>query len=207
MEKSRFRLLAIVLILPIFLGAGCAWQSDFEKLQKEVSSQRNYIEKVSRESALSSKQSLDMATAALKNAEQVANAAEKAGNAAEAANITLARMLEKPKVYTLHFGFNKSQINYAMRRSLDELLSDWKGKAAGIRIVGHADLVGSNKFNLALSRKRANKIKAALVRGGVSPSIIQAFGVCEKDLAVQTKRGKRLRENRRVVLTILPKKS
>ncbi len=72
--------------------------------------------------------------------------------------------------------------------------------------MGHADLVGSNKFNLALSRKRANKVKAALVQRGVSPSVIQAFGVGEKDLAVQTKRGKRLRFNRRVVLTILPKK-
>ncbi len=206
MEKSRFRLLAIVLILPIFLGAGCAWQSDLEKLQKEVSIQRNDIDKVTIEAALGSKRSLDMATAALKNSEQVANAAQKAGNAAEAANITLARMLEKPKVYTLHFGFNKSQINYAMRRSLNEILSDWKGKAAGFRVVGHADLVGSNKFNLALSRKRANKVKAALVQRGVSSSIIQAFGVGEKELAVQTKRGKRLRFNRRVVLTILPKK-
>ncbi len=206
MEKSRFRLLAIVLILPIFLGAGCAWQSDFEKLQKEVRSQRNDIDKVTIEAALGSKRSLDMATVALQKTERVADAAQKAGNAAEAANITLARMLEKPKVYTLNFGFNKSQINYAMRRNLDQIINDWKGKAAGIRVVGHADLVGSKKFNLALSRKRANKVKAALVQRGISPSVIQAFGVGEKELAVQTKRGKRLRFNRRVVLTILPKK-
>ena len=207
MKKSPFRLLAFVLILPIFLSAGCAWQWDLDALQKEVNSQRNYIDKVSNESALSSKQSLDMATAALKNAEQVANAAEKAGNAAETANLTLARMLEKPKVYTLNFGFNKSQINYAMRRSLDQIINDWKGKATAIRVVGHADLVGSGKFNLALSRKRAAKVKAALVQGGVSPSIIEALGVGQKELAVQTKRGKRLLFNRRVVLTILPKKS
>ncbi len=197
--------MAFVLILPIFLSAGCAWQWDLDALQKEVNNQRNDIDKVSRESALSSKQSLDMATAALKNAEQVANAAEKAGNAAETANLTLARMLEKPKVYTLNFGFNKSQINYAMRRNLDQIINDWKGKAAAIQVVGHADLVGSHKFNLALSQKRAARVKAALVRGGVSPSIIKALGVGQKELAVLTKRGKRLRFNRRVVLTILPK--
>ena len=147
------------------------------------------------------------ATAALNNAERAANAAQKAGSAAEAANIRLARMLEKPKVYTLNFGFNKSQINYAMRRSLDQIISDWKGKAAAIQVVGHADFVGSKNFNLALSWKRADKVKAALVQGGVSPSIIKALGVGQNELSVRTKIGKRLRENRRVVLTILPKNS
>ena len=202
MKKSPFRFLAIVMILPIFLGAGCAWQSDLEALQRKVSSQGNNIDKVSENVVLS----LNTATAALKNAEQVAHAAQKAGEAAEAANIRLARMLEKPKVYTLNFGFNKSQINYAMRRSLDQIINDWKGKAAAVRVVGHADLVGSGKFNLALSRKRAAKVKAALVQGGVSPSIIEALGVGQTELAVLTKSSKRLRENRRVVLTILPKK-
>jgi len=203
MEKSRFRHLAFVLILPMFLGAGCAWQSDLEALQKKVSSQGSNIDKVSANASLG----LKTATAALNNAERAANAAQKAGVAAESANITLVRMLEKPKVYTLKFGFNKSQINYAMRRNLDQILSDWKGKAAGFRIVGHADLKGPQKYNLFLSQKRANKIKAALVQRGVSASIINALGVGQKDPAVQTKRGKRLLENRRVVLTVMPKKS
>ena len=54
-------------------------------------------------------------------------------------------------------------------------------------------------------RDRADKVKAALVQGGVSPSIIKALGVGQNELSVRTKSGKRLLENRRVVLTILPK--
>ena len=206
MKKSPIRFLAVVMMLPFFLGAGCAWQSDLEALQKKVSGLDTNINKVRADASLGSKQALDTATAALKNAERAANAAQKAGTAAEAANVRLAHMLAKPTEYSVKFGFNKSQINYAMGRSLDKIISDWKGKAAAIQVVGHADLMGSKTYNLALSQKRANRIKAALVQRGVSPSIITAHGVGQDDLAVKTKRGKRLLENRRVVLTIVPHK-
>jgi outer membrane protein OmpA-like peptidoglycan-associated protein len=207
MKKSPLRFLGLVITLPLFLGSGCAWQSDLEALQKEVSSLRGNVDKVSADATLGNKRAMDTATSALKNAEVAANAAQKAGVAAEAANIRLARILEKPKVYTLNFGFNKSQVNYAMRRSIEQISRDWKGKATGFRIEGHADLVGSQSANLKLSQKRANRVKDALVQSGISPSIIDAVGVGHKKLAVQTKRGKQLRFNRRVVLIVEPKKS
>ncbi len=206
MNKSPFRFLALVMTLPIFLGAGCAWQSDLEALQREVS-------KVSADSASSSKRALDTATAASQNSERAANAArqatelsQKAVAAAEAANMKVVRQLEKPRVFTLNFGMNKSVVNYALGRRLDEILSDWRDKAATYQIVGYADMVGSKKFNMALSMKRANKVKAALVRRGVLASMVSVLGVGQNDLAVPTKTGKRLRANRRVVLTIVQKK-
>ena len=45
-----------------------------------------------------------------------------------------------------------------------------------------------------------------LHRRGVSASMVSVLGVGQKDLAVPTKHGKRLRANRRVVLTIVQKK-
>ncbi len=206
MKKSPLRFVALVMILPIFLGAGCAWQSDLEALQKEVSSLRT-------NSALSSKQALDMATVASQNAtvasqnaERAANAARQAVETAEATNIRVVRQLEKPKAFTLNFGTNKSHINYALGRRLDEILSDWRDKAATYQIVGYADMVGSKKINMALSLKRANKVRAALVRRGVSASMVSVLGVGQNDLAVATKHGIRLRANRRAVLTIVQKK-
>jgi outer membrane protein OmpA-like peptidoglycan-associated protein len=199
MKKSPFRFVALVTTLPIFLGAGCAWQSDLEALQKEVSSLRT-------DSTLSSKQALDMATEASQNAARAANVARQAVTAAEATNMRVMHELEKPRVFTLNFGMNKSHINYALGRRLDEILGDWRDKAATYQIVGYADMVGSKKFNLALSMKRANKLKAALVRRGVSASMVSVLGVGQNDLAVPTKHGKRLRANRRVVLTIVQKK-
>ena len=150
MKKSPLRFVALVMTLPIFLGAGCAWQKDLEALQKEVSSLRT-------ESAASSKQALDMATEASQNAERAAKVARRAVEAAEATNMRVVRQLEKPQVFTLNFGMNKSDINYALGRRLDEILSDWRDKAATYQIVGYADMVGSKKYNLAVHMKRAIK--------------------------------------------------
>ena len=116
-------------------------------------------------------------------------------------------VVDKPTEYTLEFGFNKSRVNFAMGRTLDKILADWKGKAAALQIVGHADMVGSEKYNRILSQKRADAVKNALVKRGLPASRISALGVGQKDLAVSTKRGQRLRENRRVRLIILKKKN
>ena len=206
MKKSTFRFVSLVVTLPIFLGAGCAFQSDLKALQQEVNSLRSNVNKVSADLALSSKQALDMATEASQNAGRAANVARQAVKAAEATNMRVMHELQKPKVFTLNFGMNKSNVNYALGRRLDAILSDWRDKAATYQIVGYADMVGSEKFNLALSLKRANKVKAALMRRGVSASMVSTVGAGQKELAVPTKQGKRLRANRRVVLTILQKK-
>ncbi len=206
MRTSPLRFVTLVMTLPIFLGAGCAWQSDLEALQKEVSSLRSNVEKTSTDLALSSKQALDKATEASQNAARAANVARQAVEAAEATNMRVAHELQKPKVFTLNFGMNKSVVNYALGRRLDEILSDWRDRAASYQIVGHADMVGSKKFNMVLSQKRAKRVKAALMRRGVSASMVSVTGAGQKELAVLTKQGKRLRANRRVVLTIIQKR-
>lgn len=108
----------------------------------------------------------------------------------------------KPTKYTLLFGYNKSRVNLAMGRVLDSILADWKAKFVTFRLVGHADRVGGSKYNQKLSQKRANAVKQALIKKGVPTSRITAQGVGQRSLAVATPRGKRLRANRRVVITI-----
>ena len=205
MKKSPFRFLAIVMTLPIFLGAGCAWQSDVNLLRRQVGDLQNDMKSSNAVLAASTKQALATATAAAKTSEQAANAAQKAVAAVDAVNMKVAHMLEKPKTvaYALEFGFNKSRVNYVMGRQLDAITNDWKGKAAIFRLVGHADRVGPKEQNLALAQKRANEVKAALVRRGVSPSAVSAIGVGEEAPMVQTNDGQRLRANRAVVLTIV----
>ena len=207
MKKSTFRFVALVVTLPIFLGAGCAFQSDLKALQQEVNSLRSNVNKVSADLALSSKQALDMATEASQNAGRAANVARRAVEAAEATNMRVVQELGKPKVFTLNFGVNKSQINYALGHRLDEILGEWRDKAATYQIVGYADMVGSKKYNMVLSQKRADNLKAALVRRGVPASMVRTVGAGQKELAVPTKQGKRLRANRRVVLTIVQKRT
>jgi outer membrane protein OmpA-like peptidoglycan-associated protein len=46
-----------------------------------------------------------------------------------------------------------------------------------IRVEGHTDQVGSEQYNLALSERRANAVKTALVQKGVDPGRIQPVGM------------------------------
>ncbi len=209
MKKSPFRFLAAVMILPIFLGAGCAWQSDLNLLRRQVGDLQNDMKSANAVMAASTKQTLATATAAARTAEQAVNAAQKAAAAVDAVNMKVARMLEKPKTvaYALEFGFNKSRVNNLMGRQLDAILNDWKGKPAIFWLVGHADSVGPKEQNLVLARERAEEVKNALVRRGVPSSIVSAIGVGEEAPMVQTEDGRRKRANRVVVLTIAAQKN
>lgn len=215
MKTSAFRVLVVAMTSAIFLGAGCAWQGDLDALRERVNNLQGDMEKTNAVMAASTKQALETATVAAKTSEQAAKAAQRASElsqqavvAAQDANTKTARMLAVPStaVYALEFGINKSRVSNAMAQQIDEILSEWNGKAAAFQVVGHADKMGSKVYNMSLSQKRADEVKAELVRRGVPASIVSAIGVGEKDPAVRTKDGSRLRANRLVVLTVLPKR-
>lgn len=99
MKQSLIRVAALVLTLPIFLGVGCAWQSDLDSLRREVSSLQSNIDKASTDSAANTKRALDTAAAAARTSEQAAQAARRATElsqqavaAAQAANRKTERM-------------------------------------------------------------------------------------------------------------------
>jgi outer membrane protein OmpA-like peptidoglycan-associated protein len=113
--------------------------------------------------------------------------------------------IPKPVDYTLFFGFDKARVNLANQKVIDSILSNWKGKKGlTYKVVGHADMVGSEKYNLVLSQKRAEAVKKILINKGIPESAIQANGVGQQALSFQTKAGERLRANRRVIITVVP---
>lgn len=77
----------------------------------------------------------------------------------------------------LFFAFNEYELTPRSQRQLRivaELLKQSKGK---LDISGHTDDVGSEQYNLSLSERRAEAVKAALVSFGVQPEQIATQGL------------------------------
>lgn len=78
------------------------------------------------------------------------------------------------------------------------------GGQSHITVVGHTDTSGSADYNQKLSVRRANVVVEALVDMGARRNAIQASGVGETDLAVQTGDNVKEAKNRRTVVDLKP---
>ncbi|WP_026440570.1 OmpA family protein [Acidocella facilis] len=88
------------------------------------------------------------------------------------------------------------------RATLDQLgkaLTSQQLAAYHFKIVGHTDTTGTAPQNQTLSEQRADAVKSYLqTKFGVADTRLQASGVGEADLAVQTPPNTPNRQNRRV---------
>ncbi|HEX8987737.1 MAG TPA: OmpA family protein [Rhodocyclaceae bacterium] len=75
------------------------------------------------------------------------------------------------------FDFNKATLRPEGKAKLDELVNGVKNiKLEVIIAVGHADRFGTDKYNLKLSQKRAEAVKAYLVSKGIEPNRVYTEG-------------------------------
>jgi len=103
------------------------------------------------------------------------------------------------KTFIVYFDFNKADINKAAKKVLDEVVkAQAELKPVAIFLSGHTDTVGNDRYNQALSNKRAAAVAAALDKLGVKTSTfdLKAFG--KTKLAVPTKDNVKEGKNRRV---------
>jgi len=108
-----------------------------------------------------------------------------------------------PGTYIVLFDFDRSNINQAGQAVLDQVLAD-AAKMGGVHIsaTGHADRSGSEDYNMALSLRRADSVREALIAGGVSPDAITVAGRGESEPAVPTPDGVKEQANRRVEIVL-----
>lgn len=104
--------------------------------------------------------------------------------------------------YQVYFDFNKSVLTADSRKIIAAAAAAAKGKDAHIVLVGKADLVGSDKYNLALSQRRAEAVVQEFVHAGVARSAIEASGVGLREPPVPTPPGVREARNRVVEIAI-----
>ncbi|HZF32795.1 MAG TPA: OmpA family protein [Candidatus Angelobacter sp.] len=123
--------------------------------------------------------------------------------AAAMAQLVPPPMTVNPNEYIVLFDFDKSKINNAGKAVIDQVLAD-AAKAGGVHIsaTGHADRAGSEDYNMALSLRRADSVREALIAGGVSADAITVAGRGESEPAVPTADGVKEQANRRVVIVL-----
>jgi outer membrane protein OmpA-like peptidoglycan-associated protein len=103
------------------------------------------------------------------------------------------------KSYLVFFDFNKSDLTGAAGPIVDEAARNAEhAKVTQLIVTGHTDTVGSDAYNIRLSRRRAESVAARLERDGIASSLIQIVAKGKRDLLVPTADGVREPQNRRV---------
>lgn len=97
------------------------------------------------------------------------------------------------------FDFKKDTIKPVSRPILDEAVATLKEfPEVRVNIVGHTDDIGSEAFNLDLSRRRAESVKKYLVAGGVDASRITTEGRGASDPVAPNDNEANRSKNRRI---------
>lgn len=111
-------------------------------------------------------------------------------------------VLEKATL-DFNFEFNSSAVNQKTALYLDDLAKALlDNPALNVKLVGHTDNIGSEKFNLKLSQHRAQTMKDYLVSKGVEASRISTDGKGMKEPLTDNSTEEARAINRRVELTI-----
>ena len=104
-----------------------------------------------------------------------------------------------PRNYLVFFDFNKSDLTSAARGIVDQAASNAESShVTQLEVTGYTDTVGSDAYNMRLSRRRAESVSAELQAKGVPASEIAIYAKGKHDLLVPTADGVREPQNRRV---------
>jgi OOP family OmpA-OmpF porin len=76
------------------------------------------------------------------------------------------------------FAFDKSALNADGKKMLDEVARQLKSsEMEHVHVIGNADRLGSDEYNMALSLRRADAVRDYLVAQGVASHLIDSKGV------------------------------
>lgn len=108
-----------------------------------------------------------------------------------------------PVNFVVYFGFDKTNLTDAAIAVLEEVVSAVQAQGTtALSLVGHADTVGTVKYNQGLSERRANRVADALIERGVPAGAMTLAGRSELEPAVQTADNVKEPLNRRVEITL-----
>jgi OOP family OmpA-OmpF porin len=105
----------------------------------------------------------------------------------------------RPRNYLVFFDFNKSDLTSDARNIVDKAAANAQSDhRTQLEVTGYTDTVGSEAYNMRLSRRRAESVSAELQTQGVPVGEIAIYAKGKHDLLVPTADGVREPQNRRV---------
>jgi len=105
--------------------------------------------------------------------------------------------------FIVFFDFDKSDLTPVAQDTIRKAAAAYRTKGgAQIKASGHTDRTGTEAYNMALSLRRANAVRDALVRDGVATSDISVVGLGESQPMIPTADGVREAQNRRVEIVV-----
>ena len=102
------------------------------------------------------------------------------------------------------FDFDKSVVKPDGKSKLDDLAAKVRGVNLEVVIaIGHADSIGSDAYNQALSVRRAESVKAYLVSKGIEANRVYTEGKGEKQPVADNRTREGRAKNRRVEIEVI----
>jgi len=102
----------------------------------------------------------------------------------------------------VYFEFDKYDLTPEGSRVVLDAANAYKATgSARIAVTGYTDLSGTQRYNLGLSKRRADTVRGALVRDGVPDGVIAEAWHGKENPAVPTPDGVREPRNRRVEIS------
>lgn len=110
-----------------------------------------------------------------------------------------------PGPYIVFFDWDKSDITPEAASILDNAISNYQNCGnSQVMLAGHADRSGPATYNVGLSQRRADSVKAYFTGRGVSEGVISTEAFGESRPRVETADGVRELQNRRVEIMYGP---
>ena len=107
-----------------------------------------------------------------------------------------------PGPFLVFFDWDKSIVTPEAQAILDRAAEQFAATGqTSVALAGYTDTSGTADYNLRLSQRRADAVKAYMATKGVPESAMTAQGFGETNLLVQTADGVREPQNRRVEIT------
>jgi hypothetical protein len=114
-------------------------------------------------------------------------------------------VMAPPPEFTVYFRFDRYNLTAEARQVVDNAIAVARsGGPARIVVIGNTDLAGTSRYNLVLSRQRAEAVSRYMIRRGIDPRAISVRALGKSNPAIPTADGVREPRNRRVEIVITP---